>query len=863
MASNGESSQQSIEKSINNQNNQNNQNSKRSNRTNQSSTTQSANHTGNKSDHHSNNQPRFESNNQSNNQSNSYGKRNYQSSRPVRKKNNNYFNERPVFTCLVCCQDLPSFKLKAIFAIGPCNHMVCYYCSTKMRVLCEQNECPTCRQELSEVIFTTNKDLKFTKLETKRCVEYNSRYKIYFENELTVTQFHRLLEFRCELCYNDETLFSNLKELEVHLRKDHDLYLCELCVNHVKIFPSERRYYSRKDLIRHKKLGDPDNKSYKGHSSCHLCNTMFFDEDELLSHLKKDHYNCHFCDPSRTKMFFDNYSSLKQHFLDQHYICQEGFCRDEEITSAFANKFDLTAHKAQVHGGKMNKSTRVDLDIDFREGQNGFPQPAVSYSYSRNNNNNYQDLDDSESGNEAATNQSVPTQEDFPQLATPSSNLAVGGSSNYAIMAKNEISLKKTKFSSKFQSPTSNNEDFPALASTSTTIPSFAQKNFSSLKPKQPTIASFKKKNSKDSKQPQQQMANLKYADIASSFPPLAQHGVNESWNKPLPTFTQDDFPDMPIKVKKTKKKTQYVNVQKEAEEKKKKEQEEEAKRLENQAANTSNDNTSNIPNPLTNDGKMLSLKVPPGLHKLAQQEQMNSIKKLPPPGFQAHSVSSSNDNFNMNSLNNATNDLLCNDDNYNNENKKINRAQPSKSTDNDRKQQDTSNNSNNNDKKNLPSSSRTGYIYPSNFSERNENLFKLIKKELKAEHKFDQFRTLTDKFIRGHVDGDLYFRKCLDLFDKSFLTNIFSELLVLMPHIKKQNEILAAYERYFNYNKGAMQNKQRNQDGSKGVWILTNEKLEFLVCPKCQQVLRLDGKDGTEHTNAHYQNNNEEIKNN
>lgn len=126
MASNGESSQRSANNSIDNSSAKPN-----------NSSNSTSNHQGNQSNH-------------TGNHSSNYSKRN-QSSRPVRKKNYNYFNERPVFTCLVCCQDLPSFKLKAIFAIGPCNHMVCYYCSTKMRVLCEQNECPTCRQELSEV----------------------------------------------------------------------------------------------------------------------------------------------------------------------------------------------------------------------------------------------------------------------------------------------------------------------------------------------------------------------------------------------------------------------------------------------------------------------------------------------------------------------------------------------------------------------------------------------------------------------------------------------------------------------------------------------------------------------------------------
>lgn len=40
-----------------------------------------------------------------------------------------------------------------IFAVGICNHPVCGECSTRMRVLCEQTECPICRQDLQKVIF--------------------------------------------------------------------------------------------------------------------------------------------------------------------------------------------------------------------------------------------------------------------------------------------------------------------------------------------------------------------------------------------------------------------------------------------------------------------------------------------------------------------------------------------------------------------------------------------------------------------------------------------------------------------------------------------------------------------------------------
>ncbi|KOB64929.1 Uncharacterized protein OBRU01_20574 [Operophtera brumata] len=51
-------------------------------------------------------------------------------------------------TCVVC------FKNVVFYSIGECDHPVCFECSTRMRVLCLQNECPICRQDLARVVFT-------------------------------------------------------------------------------------------------------------------------------------------------------------------------------------------------------------------------------------------------------------------------------------------------------------------------------------------------------------------------------------------------------------------------------------------------------------------------------------------------------------------------------------------------------------------------------------------------------------------------------------------------------------------------------------------------------------------------------------
>lgn len=47
--------------------------------------------------------------------------------------------------CVVC------FKNVRIYSVGECDHPVCYECSTRMRVLCRQNECPMCRHEMGMV----------------------------------------------------------------------------------------------------------------------------------------------------------------------------------------------------------------------------------------------------------------------------------------------------------------------------------------------------------------------------------------------------------------------------------------------------------------------------------------------------------------------------------------------------------------------------------------------------------------------------------------------------------------------------------------------------------------------------------------
>ena len=64
---------------------------------------------------------------------------------------------------------------------------------------------------------------------------YNRKYKIYFEDENVQSVFHALLDHRCQQC-GDEC--KTLKELEKHMRRQHSLFACDICVHHLKVIGS-------------------------------------------------------------------------------------------------------------------------------------------------------------------------------------------------------------------------------------------------------------------------------------------------------------------------------------------------------------------------------------------------------------------------------------------------------------------------------------------------------------------------------------------------------------------------------------------------------------------------------------------------
>lgn len=66
--------------------------------------------------------------------------------------------------CDICAQNVPGPEREKIFAFGECDHYVCYVCSARLRVICDQSECPICRKKLDNVSSMVPSDMILSNL---------------------------------------------------------------------------------------------------------------------------------------------------------------------------------------------------------------------------------------------------------------------------------------------------------------------------------------------------------------------------------------------------------------------------------------------------------------------------------------------------------------------------------------------------------------------------------------------------------------------------------------------------------------------------------------------------------------------------
>jgi len=265
--------------------------------------------------------------------------------------------------CSVCWNDMK------VYAVGLCDHPICSTCSVRSRVLCDTKDCAICRQDMPQIMFSHKKH-NFKEL-ADRVLPKDKRYQICFEDDGLKKLFEELLMHVCPLC-DTKPIFRTFNQLDKHVRREHELFYCELCAEDLRLFSNERKLYTRSQLATHRRKGDPDDSSHRGHPLCKFCEARYVDDEALFRHLRKDHFFCHFCDADGIQEYYPDYNSLRDHFKSDHYLCEEGGCVNERFTNSFRDELDLKAHRLDKHSGGLSKTENrlnrmVGIEVSYSD----------------------------------------------------------------------------------------------------------------------------------------------------------------------------------------------------------------------------------------------------------------------------------------------------------------------------------------------------------------------------------------------------------------------------------------------------------------------------------------------------------------
>ena len=87
-----------------------------------------------------------------------------------------------------------------------------------MRVLCAQNDCAICRQDMPKIILSETKS-NFEDM-TNDVMLMDRKYQICFQNDMVKKQYDNVLQHKCPKCTHDQpVIFRNFKQLDQHVRR--------------------------------------------------------------------------------------------------------------------------------------------------------------------------------------------------------------------------------------------------------------------------------------------------------------------------------------------------------------------------------------------------------------------------------------------------------------------------------------------------------------------------------------------------------------------------------------------------------------------------------------------------------------------
>ena len=238
--------------------------------------------------------------------------------------------------------------------IGKCGHaVICLECTYKFLVITKNKRCAYCNEDVDKVVvFNQTHDRVPDLTQDNELTEFKEGI-FYSTDECRI----ECLKLENKQCFIDKckAYFLNLNQFYEHLKKAHNRYMCSLCVENRALLIKEQKVYRREEYDRHMCFGDYDdeNNLIFLHPYCGFCRKNFFNDDSLLDHLRKDHFNCNLCDPKTHKLtYYNKFENLNIHYDSSHHLCKHPDCSG---ASVFKTRFELESHFAKEHEKNKKK----------------------------------------------------------------------------------------------------------------------------------------------------------------------------------------------------------------------------------------------------------------------------------------------------------------------------------------------------------------------------------------------------------------------------------------------------------------------------------------------------------------------------
>ncbi|KAJ3118517.1 hypothetical protein HDU96_000933 [Phlyctochytrium bullatum] len=267
--------------------------------------------------------------------------------------------------CHICTDPI------TFYSVGECNHRICHLCSLRLRALLKDQSCPLCKTALPKVVYTADAEKPFADYDIPKLPRVDQKLQIYFDEVRIFEDVMILLRFNCPEPTCDVACPDGWPELKRHVQVAHGRQLCDLCTRYQKLFTHEHTLFTASELDKHYKVGDENDKSFKGHPFCGFCKTHFYGDDELYEHCRKEHEQCFLCSRAGIRhQYYLNYNSLEQHFRADHFACLEPECLEKKF-QVFATDIDMKAHDMEMHPHKRtrgSKGEKIELNFQYAGG---------------------------------------------------------------------------------------------------------------------------------------------------------------------------------------------------------------------------------------------------------------------------------------------------------------------------------------------------------------------------------------------------------------------------------------------------------------------------------------------------------------